>query len=184
MDFLPFHPLPPPMAATGFQRLDVADGGHAHDAELLFDGENEMGVLGVVGEQGVELASGGRGGLSVGKRQSGQLGGAVFIARKEPFEGDAGIEANQLAEAGGQLFVVHGGAVLDVRRVAAQPSFEAGLSGDDTVVGAAGVLEDEGVVEGWFEVGETGTNAETCGEIAGRGGPEVRDVIWGWGSAE
>ena len=78
-----------------------------------------------------------------------------------------------MAEALGELFVAHDGVITDGDAVVAEPAFDAAVAGDDVFATVGEGFVDERVVESGFEVGETGADAEACGEIAGREFPEV-----------
>ena len=164
-----------------FRRLDPADGDHPHDAELRFHRTRQAGHLRVVGQEPRELGAGRGRRFAVGGRE----GGEVFrVVGEEPLQGYPGIESDQLAEAGRQLLVVHGGGVLDRRHVLLHPALETGLAGADALGAVAGLPEDEAGVERRLQVGQAGADAEAGAEGARVEVPDILDVAGAGDAAE
>lgn len=177
-------PLCPVVSAGGFRGLDAADGHHAHDAELLFHSLHEVGVLGVLGEESEEFPAGGGDGTALGERHGGKGLRKGFDIGQEPFEGDADVEADELAQAGRQFLVVHGGGVGDFRGVFFEPAFQTGIACDDAMVFPTLCLEHEGVVECGFEIGQAGADTEAGEEAAGGEFPEGGQLVRGGRAAQ
>jgi hypothetical protein len=163
-------------AATGFDAAGAgggfalaggaADGKELGDAEFGVDIQGEC-LEGAVGaeELGETAARGVERGEEVGRK--GAVGGGTG---EEPFEGEARVEGEELAEAEGEFFVAHEGGVGDGDTVVGEVSFETRGAGADAfgAGGQGGVAE--GVVERGFEVGQAGAETESDGEGTGDDG--------------
>ena len=84
-------------------------------------------MLRISRQEAVEPAAGGL----VGNGEIGREGAVGGGAGEEPFEGNAFVEGENLAEALGEFFVAHDGVVADGNAVVAEPAFDAAVAGDD-----------------------------------------------------
>ena len=159
----------------------LSDGDEADDAELRIHkaGKGREGV--VFAEDCGEAATGG------GER-SREVGGESLVsgdAVHDPFEGEAVVEGENLAEALDELLVAHGGGISDTDTMVGKPAFHAAFAGADEFFSAGQGGAEEGVVESGVEVGQAGAEAQAGLQGAARGsGPLVFKVGGGGFSAE
>ena len=163
-----------PVAPTGAS----TDANEALDAELSIGEAGERGEGRVLFQDAPELAAGGLEG-------GGEAGGKGLVrgeAGEKPLQRDALVESEELAEALGEFLVAHDGVVADGDAVVAEPALDAAVAGDDVFAAVGEGLVDEGAVEGGFEVGQAGAEAEAGGQGAGGVGPVVGEFS-GFGRA-
>ncbi len=162
-------------------RARLSDGDEADDAESGFR-ETREGREGMVltEDRGEAAAGGGEGGRQVGRK-----GLAIGQAVHDPFEGDAVVEGENLAEALDEFLVAHGGGVADADAVVAEPAFHAAFAGTDEFLAAGEGGAEEGAVEGGIEVGQAGSEAQAGRQVSARGcGPLAFEVGGGGLSTE
>ena len=160
-------------AMAGVEALGAGGGfltaGGATDGEEV--GNTEFG-FDVEGE-GVEVAVGAE---KAGQPEAGGVVGASEIGRKravrggtgeEPFEGDAGIEGEELAEAFGKAAVALEGGVVDGNSVVGDVFFQAALAGGTLLFSIGQCVVLEGIVERGREVGKAGAEAQADEKGAG-----------------
>ena len=170
-------------AATGggFAAVGGAtDGQKLGEAELGFDVVGEGVEIAVVAEEAVEAVPGGL----VGYGEVGRQGTVGSGAGKEPFEGKARVEGEELAEAVGEAAVALEGGVVDGDAVVGKVLLHASLAGGDLPPAVGHRVVTEGIVEGGGEVGESGAEAQADEEGAGREAPVVGQFAGIGGAAE
>ena len=159
---------------------NLPDGDETDDAECFIGGEGEGFEGWVLAEKFGKAA--GCGGVRGGKIGGEGLVGGYSV--DEPFEGETVVELKDLAEALGELFVAHGGGVGDVDATVGEPAFHASCTGSEDGFAAGKCGAGDGVVEGWIEISQTGTEAEAVAQGAGIGGPRFDEVGGGGGASE
>ena len=92
-------------------------------------------------------------------------------AGQQPFERQAGVEGEELAEADGECLVAHEGGVVERKMVVSHPATYAASAGGNAARAGRRDVVDGAAVERGFEVGQTRSEAQANGQGQGcRGG--------------
>ena len=152
--------------AAHLAACDAAGAQELRDVEFGFDVGLQAREVPVVAQDARETAAGGGVWGEQIRRQS-AVGG---LAGEEPFEGKAVVEGEELAEALGEFLVADEGGVVGGDASVGEPAFHAGSAGFEAFLSVDELLEaDCRGVEGRFEVGEAGTEAQAHDQRAGTG---------------
>jgi hypothetical protein len=160
--------------------VGAADGEEFRDAEFCVDVVGEGAEVAVCAEKAEQAAAG----SLVGGGEVGGQGTVGSGSGEEPFEGDAGVEGEEPAEADGEAAVALERGVVDGDAVVGKVLLQAALAGGDVFFAGGKGLVEEGVVEGGFEVGEPGTETQADEEGAGPEGSVVGEFFRRGSAAE
>jgi hypothetical protein len=155
----------------------AADGEEFGETEFVFDAAGKGTEIAVVTEK---AAAGGLTGIGEVGREATVRGGT----REKPFEGDAGVEGEELAEAFGKTAVTLEGGIVDGDAVVGEVFFQTAVAGGDLFFAGRERAVLEGVVQGGGEVGEAGAKAQADEEGAGVEGAVGNEFFGGGGPPE